>query len=306
MRKLLVSVPILLVLLLVPALAHAAAVEDELGSIVRAIAYGILHGDYLASTAFAVSLVTTLVRISWSVGGLGGRVILGVNASAASLGAALVAGAELSWGVAQTALLVGIAAAGGYSLLQPLASWLRPHIERSVPQPLRGLLLALLRLVDVDPPAQPPASTRAATAPLTVALLLSLVMIASSCATVRRAGAAGAAAGLDCQAASVQATVQEAGSLARAYVLSTISGSGDVDTRALRAAARDLRSDALRCALVAAIAGLAEAASSPPDPEAPQSLGLPLDPARLRAAAREVAAAEWGVRDVVLADGERL
>lgn len=302
MRKLLFSVPILLVLLLVPAIAHAAAGEDEIASIVRAIAQGILDGHYLAATAFCVSLLTTLARLAWGVGGLGGAAFLGVHSFAAALGAALVSGSPLSWGVVYAALVIGVSAAGGYSLLQPIARWLRPRVERSVPEPLRALLLALLRLADAK---VPPASTRAATAPLTVALLLGLVM-ASSCATVRRAGAAGAAVGLDCQAASVQATVLEAGSLARAYVLSTISGSGSVDTTALRAAARDLRSDALRCAFAAALAGLAEAASSPPDPESPQSLGLQLDPAQLRAAVREIAESEWGIEGGVLVGGELL
>jgi hypothetical protein len=291
MRKLLAPL-VFIMLLWFPAVAYAADDADTIASLVRMIAHGILNGDYLASAAVTLSLLTTLARISWGIGGIGGRLLLGVQAFAGSVAAALVSGAALSWDVVETAVTIGALAAGGYSLLQPLARWLRPYVERLVPQPLRAVLLAVLRIVDAAP--LPPSSQPAGKA-ISVALLVGLVALSASCATVRRSGAAGAAAGLDCTAPALQAAMTEAGTFARALVISTISGGGEVDAERLRAAARELKTDALRCSLVAAIAAIADAASPPPGAMAAPRLVSGIEPGELRALGRELAATEWGI-----------
>jgi hypothetical protein len=110
-----------------------------------------------------------------------------------------------------------------------------------------------------DRPPSAPASTRAATAPI-VALVLGL-LVTSSCATVRKAGAAGASTALVCQRAKPEGLALEAYELAQHYVVSLIAGSGEVDTEALRIAARQVRTDAGRCAFAAALAAVSEAMS---------------------------------------------
>lgn len=307
MRKLLA--PLVLVMLIwFPAVAYAAADDtDAIASLVRMIARGILDGDYLVASAVTLSLLTTLARLSWQLGGLGGAVMLGVHAFAGSLAATLVAGQPASWAVVETALRLGAVAAGGYSLLQPIARWLRPHVERRVPQPLRAVLLTLLRLVDAAPPA--PSSTRAPTAPIAVALVIALLATAG-CSTVRRAGAAGVDVGLDCTSEELRATIDEAGALARAYVLSTISGTGQVDAGELRATARALKTEALRCSFLAAIAAIAAGAESGQGEGPRPLLGLPRpvppDPQLLRDLAADVAVTEWGIQGAVLLESERL
>lgn len=306
MRKFLA--PLVLVLLLwFPAVAHAADDTETIASLVRMIARGILSGDYLASAAVTLSLLTTLVRISWGIGGLGGRVLLGVQAFAGSVAAALFAGAPLSWGIVETAALIAAAAAGGYSLLQPLARWLRPYVERWVPQPMRAVLLALLRLVDVAP--APSRASSSSAGPLAAALVIAVTLAGCTAAqrtTARHAGAAGAAAGLDCTTPALQATMIETGAFSRALVISTIGGEGEVDAARLRAAAAALKSEALRCSLLAAIAAIAAAAEpAPPGALAAQRLAPNVDAEALRAAGRALAAAEWGISGpLVMADGK--
>jgi hypothetical protein len=301
MRKLLA--PLVLVMLLwFPAVAYAADDTDSIATLVRLIARGVLDGQYLASAAVTLSLVTTLARLSWQLGGVGARVMLGVHAFAGSLAAALVSGAAPSWDVARTAITIGLTAAGGYSLLQPLARWLRPRVEVRVPQPLRAVLLAILRLVDTSPAPSPPASTRAATAPISGVALVFGLLLTSSCATARRAGATATRVMLDCTAPAVTRVVDEAGGLAKAAVLAAISGDGQPDRRALRDAAAGLRDEGLRCAFAAAVAALATPVPSSSD--APQALGLEVDGRALRAAGREIAALDWGVSSVLLPGGK--
>lgn len=303
MRKILAPL-VFLLLLWFPAVAYAADDTDTIASLVRLIAQGIVNGDYLASAAVTLSLLTTLARISWNIGGIGGRLLLGLQSFAGSVAAALVAGVPLSWDIVWTAATIGALAAGGYALLQPLARWLRPHVERLVPQPLKAFLLALLRIVDVAPL---PSGTQRAGKVITAAILIGIVVVCSSCATVRRSGAAGAAAGLDCTAPALQAAMSEAGAFAKALVISMIGGRGEVDQERLRAAARELKTDALRCSLVAAIAAIAEAAEPPP-PGAmtAQRLVSGVDAGALRAAGRAVAKTEWGLSGPLVVAGGQL
>lgn len=163
---------------------------------------------------------------------------------------------------------------------------------------------AALLLDPRNKPVPPKESSSSRAGTLSVLLMATLLM--ASCTTARHAAGAGAAAGLDCQSTSIRATVTEAGVLARAYVLSTITGSGDVDTDALRSAARELKSDAMRCSLVAAIAAIAAAAEHPESGDAPQSMAMRPDPGRLRDVGRELAALEWGISGPILVDGGAL
>lgn len=301
MRKL-IPFFILLVSLSVPAVAIAAAAapdDDALGSLVRAMAQAILDGHYLVASAVILSIVTTLARLSWKLTGLGSSLLLGAHAFTASLAASLIAGVSPSWSLLGTALRLGVLAAGGYSLLQPLARWLRPMIERSIPQPLRSLLLALLRLVDASPPASsatPPASPAS---PLAAALVLGMLL--TSCAATRGPLAAGATAGLDCAGPEISATVSEAGEMARSYVITMINGSGVVDSGRLRAAARELKATALRCALVAAVAAISDASRTP------QGIMSAAEPKpNLRDAMREIAASEWQITGPIIVGGDAL
>lgn len=306
MRKF--SIPILstlLVLMLLPGLAYASSGNDDIASLLLSIYRGIVGGEYFYAAAISLSLLTVLARRAWGTTGLTGAAILFTASIAGTFSVALGAGQEVTWSLTWIALSLAINAAGGYSVLQVIARRIRPWLERHTPGALIGLVRLLLNLVDPPVPPASTSSTRAATAPFTVALLLGLLMVAS-CATARHAAGAGAAAGLDCQAESIQATVHEAGVLARAFVLGTISGTGDVDTAALRAAARGMKSAALRCSLVAALAAVAAAADGASDPAAPQTLGLQPDPQQLRAAVRELASGEWGIEGPVLVGGERL
>lgn len=160
-----------------------------------------------------------------------------------------------------------------------------------------------VRLVDIS--AATPSARAAANKALT---MLVLALMASGCATARGAGAAGASAGLDCMTPQIQETVQETGALAKAFVLSTISGTGEVDTAALRAAAAGLKTEGMRCSLIAAIAALASVAGEDIADARPRPL-LSISPVpadQLRAAARQIAELEWGIRGPIVVEGDAL
>jgi hypothetical protein len=147
----------------------------------------------------------------------------------------------------------------------------------------------------------PVKAARSPVPPLVAGLLVIAVLLSTSCATVRRSGAAGAEAGLDCSAPALRATAGEAAVLAKAFVLSKISGTGEVDTDALRAAARSLKSEAMRCGLVAAIAAVADA-MEPPQPSVKLLQAQPAS-VDLRALARDIATVEWGIVGPVIVEG---
>lgn len=146
-------------------------------------------------------------------------------------------------------------------------------------------------------------SARSLVPPLSAALLVVALLMTTSCATVRHSGAAGAEAGLDCSAPALRATVDEAALLAKAFVLSKISGTGEVDSEALRAAARSLKSEAMRCGLVAAIAAVA--AAMEPQPSAKLLMAQPAA-VDLRALARDIATVEWGIVGPVIVEGSEI
>lgn len=113
----------------------------------------------------------------------------------------------------------------------------------------------------VQDPRNRPAS-RSSAAPAVGAVLL-VIAIAGCTAHQREVARAGAGAGantaLVCQTESLSGLAYEANELARHYVVSLVSGTGEVDTAALRVAARQVRTDAGRCAFAAALAAVTEA-----------------------------------------------
>ena len=166
-----------------------------------------------------------------------------------------------------------------------------------------GVVAAAGGLAVQDSRNKAPGAGKGARSPVAPLSALLVLLVLSSCATVRHAGAAGAAAGLDCQAPSLQAAVLEAAGLAKALVISKISGSGEVDADGLREAARALKSEGLRCALVGAIAAVADAMQGREQTIRPLFAPPPVD---LRALGRSIAAEEWGLSGPLLVEGGAL
>ncbi len=111
----------------------------------------------------------------------------------------------------------------------------------------------------VAPPPRDPQSGRVRMALITgLALVCGVAVLVASCATARQRGAAGVTAFLECQAPNVDAALlEEAKGVAISAIDKWISGDGHVDTAGLRAEARPLKSDLMRCAFEAAIAAIA-------------------------------------------------
>lgn len=199
-----------------------------------------------------------------------------------------------SWRARSIALLAGLGAVlgAGADMLLGLGNWAAffTVIVSSASLIWRAL----------NPPKGTVKSARSPVAPLSALLVL---LMLSSCATARHAGAAGASAGLDCQAPSLQATLVEAAVLAKALVISKISGTGEVDADGLREAARALKSEGLRCALVGAIAAVADAMQGREQSIRPLFAPPPVD---LRALGRSIAAEEWGLSGPLLVEGGAL
>lgn len=158
-----------------------------------------------------------------------------------------------------------------------------------------------VRLVDIS--AATPSARVAASKALTMLVLIAV--LATGCATTRSAATAGSTAGLDCMTPQVQVTVQETGALAKAFVLSAISGTGEVDTAALRAAAAGLKTEGMRCSLIAAIAALVSVAGEDTADAGPRPLlsSSPVPSDKLRTAARQIAELEWGIKGPVVVEG---
>lgn len=112
----------------------------------------------------------------------------------------------------------------------------------------------------VQDPRNRPAS-RSSAAPAVGAVLL-VIAIAGCTAHQREVARAGAGAGSDtalrCQSDSLTGLAMEAYEMARHYLVSTISGAGEVDTSAIRIAARQVRTDEGRCAFAAALSAITE------------------------------------------------
>lgn len=186
-----------------------------------------------------------------------------------------------------TALVTAIATFTGEG---PTLAWLIGAVTS-------GVLLYLRP--EAPPPAAP--STRAVTSPILFVLAAGLLLLTSCTGTqrsaVRHAGAAGVDAGLVCQQSSLTGLAGETYELARGYLWSRISGDGEVDTEAIRAAAREVRSDAGRCAFAAAMASLTDLLA-----QRRGALAVGPSPAQqMRQAFAEVQQFEWRVHVTVKA-----
>lgn len=287
-----------------PALAAAATgatspADAPLLELARLIYAGVTSGQlsYWGAAAGALVLVTRVLRqygahlVPWLGGDAGGTVLVfGASLGGALLTAAL-GGASPSLALAATAFLVGATSAGGYATVRRLV--IHPLSSRAAtwPAPLRALYWLATWAFDRPEPGSP--SSRAVTAPVALVLLLAL----SSCtgaqrSVVRHAGATGVDAGLVCQASSLTGLAGEAYQLARSYLWSRISGDGEVDIEAIRAAAREVKSDAGRCAFAAAMASLADLLS-----QRRGALAVSPSPAQqLQRAFAEIQQFEWQVR----------
>lgn len=103
----------------------------------------------------------------------------------------------------------------------------------------------------------------AALVPLVLgAVAFAVISATSSCAEVRPRVAAATQAFVDCELPHLKAAATEAYELAEAALLSTISGSGTVDSVALKRALTGIKSDGLRCAVAAAVAAIATPVST--------------------------------------------
>lgn len=98
-----------------------------------------------------------------------------------------------------------------------------------------------------------------------VALVATLACTAAQRTHARSAGAAGAVAVLDCEAAHLDAqALADAKAFASAKVQAWISGSGAANSAAIRADLAPIKSDLGRCAIAGAIAAIGAALTSSP------------------------------------------
>jgi len=160
-----------------------------------------------------------------------------------------------------------------------------------------------------DPIATPSSTSSEAKSAASAVPLLMLVLLVgaggaalTSCATVRPVATTAVAAELDCTSAQIAATVNALAQPAKDYLLGKISGDGrTVDTAALRADARALKSQAWTCALSTAFALLLQPPAASAGFSARVEPGGP-DPDVLRAAWAELRG-ELGVGRVVTSAG---
>lgn len=205
---------------------------------------------------------------------------------------------EFSW---EIYLGVALAAAGGtlkiIDVLLAGLRWLAPRTETTFDDSARdGLQIVhdkldeVIRVVSRTQP-QPPvnAAVRSGTIGLLAVLVLGFGAAAATpgCSpaqrqVVRDHTAAGAGAFLGCEAPNVDAVMlEDAKVLAISAVEAAISGDGHADADKLKADARPLRTDLLKCAFEAAIAAIATPA--PKQPGVAMAAGIEVDSAALRA-----------------------
>lgn len=128
----------------------ASGASDLIGPILQAVK----DGNYLLAAMGSVILLVALTRryVAPRVAFLGseaGAALLTLVAAFAGSLAAMVTGAEFTWGMVKTALVIAFGAAGGYAALKTLVvvPLLRPLRDRA-PAGLRVLLDAVLWVFD--------------------------------------------------------------------------------------------------------------------------------------------------------------
>ena len=243
-----------------PAFAHAAdgtppPADVPLLDLARLIYQGVTSGQlsYFGAAAGVLVLVTRVLRsygaqlVPWFGGDAGGTVLVFGGSLGGALLTAALGGASPSLSLMWTSLLVGASAAGGYSAIKRLViTPLRPRVA-SWPAWARAVFAVVAWAFDR-------AEVKHARSPAPVVASLLVLMAISSCATAKHAVAVGADTAIVCQTESLTGLAYEAYELSRVFVMHQITGAGDVDTAAIRAAARAVKSDAGRCAFAAAMA----------------------------------------------------
>lgn len=155
-----------------------------------------------------------------------------------------------------------------------------------------GKSAAQVRAVTATAGIEPEASAALKRIAATIAVLLFAVgassTLACSSSSAGPRAAAGVGAFLDCESPHVDAQMlADAKVVAKSAIEKWLSGAGTIDTAGLKADAKPIRSDLLKCAFDAAIAALATPTPSSP-PEAPQAAPLVVDAAQVRAAWMQV------------------
>ena len=219
------------------------------------------------------------------------------------VGAWLKANESRHW-IAQGRALAGIT--GVAMVLGAVADW---HFHGA---PVAGVIVTAVMAVKLvwqpTVAAAPAPSSEAKSAAGAVSLLMLVLLVGAggaaltSCAPVRPVATTAVAAELDCTSAQIAATVNALAQPAKDYLLGKISGDGrTVDTAALRADARALKSQAWTCALSTAFALLLQPPAASAGFSARVEPGGP-DPDVLRAAWAELRG-ELGVGRVVTSAG---
>lgn len=118
--------------------------------------------------------------------------------------------------------------------------------------------------------------------------IASQAMWLGGCASTKYRAGEGAVAFLDCESPHVDAQLlADAKLVARAAVEKLLSGEGTIDTSALKADAKPLKTDLMKCAFDAVLAAIT-AKPEAPAPDAPMARTRAVDPAQISAAWAQV------------------
>jgi hypothetical protein len=106
----------------------ANTVDPQDGSldVAKSVYDAVSGGHYAYAAALGLILIVALVkrylgsRISWLHSDVGGTSLTMVGATAGAMATALAGGGPVTWALMKTAMLVGIGAAGGYSVIKKL------------------------------------------------------------------------------------------------------------------------------------------------------------------------------------------
>ncbi|MGL5362859.1 MAG: hypothetical protein ACRDBH_08265, partial [Bosea sp. (in: a-proteobacteria)] len=204
-----------------------------------------------------------------------------------------------SWSTFGWALAIAWGASGGYAALKRLV--ITPLAERSSSWPSWARALFRLASWIADRPQTP--SSRASTAPIVGVVLLVIAGAVVGCTAhqreVARAGAGvGVSAMLKCKRADFTDLALEVYNITHAFLVRTVSGAGEVDTKAIRDEAKKFSTIDGRCGFAAALATVTEIMRNRKG-----ALGIGPSPAYvLRRTLEEVARDDW--QRVVEIDGE--
>lgn len=279
--------------------------DEPLLGIARIIYESLLGHHYFAAMAGALVLLTAILRrvgvrvTPWFGTDLGGTLLVFGNAVGGALLAAALGGGALSLTLLGSAVVVGGAAAGGYTAVKRLV--ITPLRRRSARWPawLRYLFGAVAWIFGRAAREIPEDSGATLRSSIVTGVVFLAILHSGACASVRPAFRAGVDAALVCQRENLAGLAYEAFEVARRYLSTTIAGDGSVDTAAIRAAARMVRTDAGRCAFAAALAALAASTSGPT-----QMAGTLPSSYVLRRGLADIAREDWHVR--LTLDGEAL